>query len=117
MSITNFPNGVSSWGQPLTGGVGGIPLVGGNYYFCDPANGSDGNDGTSPESAVATLYRLHALMTAGQNDVGYLIGNGASSGSARLSTALAQSIDSTATTGTLNSYLKRVNKPKAINKS
>lgn len=100
MTITNYPNGVSSFGIPMLGGIGGIPMMG-TPYFCDPANGSDGNDGTSPDSAVATLYRAHALMTAGQNDVCYLIGNGAASGSARLSTALAQSIDSTVTAGTL----------------
>jgi len=40
-------------------------------------------------------------MTAGNNDVCVLVGNGASSGSARLSTALAQTIDSTVTAGTL----------------
>jgi hypothetical protein len=100
MTLTNFPNGISSFGVPVVGGIGGIPLTG-TWYFCDPANGADGQDGTSPETAVATLYRAHALMTAGKNDVCVLIGNGAASGTARLSTALAQSIDSTVTAGTL----------------
>lgn len=100
MTLTNFPNGVSSFGVPVLGGIGGIPLTG-NWIFCDPAAGSDGNDGSSPEAAVATLYRAHALATAGNNDVVCLIGDGATTGTARLSKALAQTIDSSATTGVL----------------
>jgi len=97
---TNFPNGITSMGVPVVGTIGGVPLTG-NWYWVNPAMGSDGNDGSAPDSAFATLYRAHAAMTAGNNDVCVLVGNGASSGSARLSTALAQSIDPTATTGTL----------------
>jgi hypothetical protein len=100
MTLTNFPNGVSSFGVPMIGGIGGLPLTG-TWYFVNPASGSDGNDGLSPESPLATLYQAHNLMTAGQNDVCVLIGNGASSGSARLSLALAQTINSSATAGTL----------------
>lgn len=101
MALTNFPNGVTSFGVPMVGGIGGIPLTG-TWFFVDPANGSDGNEGTSPDQAFATLYQAHANMTAGQNDVCVLIGNGGTTGTARLSTALAASIDSSATTGTLN---------------
>ena len=100
MTLTNFPNGVTSFGVPMVGGIGGIPLTG-NWYWVNPAAGSDGNDGASPESPFATLYRAHAAMTAGNNDVCVLVGNGAASGSARLSTALAQTIDSSVTAGTL----------------
>lgn len=100
MALTNFPNGITSFGVPLLGGVGGIPLTG-TWYFVDPANGSDSNDGLSPSSALTTLYMAHSKMTAGKNDVCVLIGNGAASGTARLSTALAATVDSTATTGTL----------------
>lgn len=100
MTLTNFPNGASSFGIPLVGGFGGIPLTG-NWYWVNPASGSDGNDGTTPSTAFATLYRAHDKMTSGNNDVCVLVGNGASSGSARLSTALAQTIDSTVTAGTL----------------
>lgn len=100
MGLTNFPNGVSSFGVPVLPGVAGLPFTG-NAYFVDPATGSDGNNGLSPNRAFATLYKAHAACTDGNNDVVYLIGNGQSSGSARLSTALAQTVDSTATTGTL----------------
>lgn len=100
MTLTNFPNGVTSFGIPQLGGIGGIPLTG-TWFFVDPALGSDANDGLSPESPFATLYRAHSKMTAGKNDVCVLIGNGASTGTARLSTALAQTITSTVTAGTL----------------
>ena len=100
MSLTNFPNGITSFGVPVLGTIGGLPFTG-NYYFVDPVNGADGNDGT-PELPLKTLYGALAKCTAGNNDVVVLIGDGTSVGSARLSTALAQSINSSATTGTLN---------------
>lgn len=96
---TNFPNGVSSFGIPMLGG-GAIPFTG-TYFFCDPANGNDGNSGKSPAKAVKTLYKAHSLCTSGKNDVVYLISDGATTGTARLSAALAATVDSTATTGTL----------------
>ena len=100
MSLTNFPNGITSFGVPVLGTIGGLPFTG-NYYFVDPVNGADGNEG-SVELPLKTLYGALAKCTAGNNDVVILVGNGASSGSARLSTALAQTIDSTATAGRLN---------------
>jgi hypothetical protein len=99
MALTNFPNGITSFGVPVLGTIGGLPFTG-NYYFVDPVNGADGNEG-SVELPLKTLYGALAKCTAGNNDVVILVGNGAASGSARLSTALAQTIDSTATTGTL----------------
>lgn len=100
MALTNFPNGITSFGVPVLGTIGGLPFTG-NYYFVDPVNGADGNDGT-PELPLKTLYGALAKCTAGNNDVVVLMSDGTAAGSARLSTALAQSIDSTATTGTLN---------------
>jgi len=102
--MTTFADGLFQYGgMPV--GPGGVPPFLGRYsktFFVDPVNGADGNPGTSPQQALATLYRAHALMTSGNNDVCYLIGNGGTSGSARLSTANAQSVDSSATSGTLN---------------
>lgn len=97
--LTNFPNGISSFGVPVLGNIGGIPFTG-NYYFVDPVYGADGNEGGA-ESPLATLYEAHRRCVDGNNDVVVLVGNGQSSGTARLSLALAQAIDSTATTGTL----------------
>lgn len=99
--LTSFPNGASSFGIPLLGGIAGIPFTG-NYWFVDPVNGLDGNAGNSLSSALQSLYRAVSLATAGNNDVVVLIGNGASSGTARLSLAAAQAVNSAATTGVLN---------------
>ena len=100
MSLTNFPNGITSFGVPVLGTIGGLPFTG-NYYFVDPVNGADGNEG-SVELPLKTLYGALNKCTAGNNDVVVLIGDGTAAGSARLSTALAQEISSSATTGTLN---------------
>ena len=98
--LTNFPNGISSFGVPVLGTIGGLPFTG-NYYFVDPVNGADGNDGTT-ELPLRTLYGALAKCTAGNNDVVVLVGDGTAAGSARLSTALAQAINPAATAGTLN---------------
>ncbi len=92
MVYTNFPNGLTSFGIPV---VPGVPLpFTGDYYFVDPVNGSDGNTGGA-EDPLRTLSRAHTLCTAGQNDVVILIGNGATSGSARESATLVWSKDAT----------------------
>ena len=58
----------------------------GNIYYLDPVNGLDGNAGNLPTNAVQTLAAGYALLTSGNNDVLVLIGNGASTGSARIAT-------------------------------
>jgi hypothetical protein len=100
MGLTNFPNGISSFGVPVFGGVAGVAMTG-NYWFVNPATGLDGNSGTSPASPLKTLYKALAHCIDGNNDVVVLIGNGQSSGTARLSLALAQAQDPTVTAGTL----------------
>ena len=101
MSTYNFGTGIPTWnGIPMISE--GIPMFTGNRYFVDPVNGNDGNKGTSSKKALQTLYAAHNKCKTGNNDVVYLIGNGLSSGTARLSTALAQTISSSATTGTLS---------------
>lgn len=65
-------------------GVGGN----GRRFFCDPANGSDSNNGLSPEFAFDTLQAAHDACTAGRNDVVYLVGDGSTTGTARQSIKL-----------------------------
>lgn len=101
MGLSNFPFGITSFGVPVLGGIGGLPFTG-NWWFVDPVNGLDGNPGNSPSTALQSLYRAVALATAGNNDVVVLMGNGAASGTARLSLAAAQAVSSSATTGVLN---------------
>lgn len=93
-------SGLEVAGVP-TMGMSGLPLTTGSVYFVDPANGSDGYAGTA-DWPFATLYKGHDACVSGKNDVVVLVGNGAASGSARLSTALAQTITPAATAGTLN---------------
>jgi len=71
--FTNFPNGLTSFGIPQ---LGGIPNFGpkSKCIFCDPSAGSDGNDGTSPSSAVQTLLRAYNLLTDLSGDTIFLFG-------------------------------------------
>ncbi len=61
--------------------LGGMPLLGSipfgknaRYYFVDPVNGSDGNDGITPGSALAGLAAAYAKTVAGQQDTIFYIG-------------------------------------------
>lgn len=65
----------------------------GNIFYCDPVNGNDANNGQSQVASgagqsgpVATLAQGYALLRNGFNDVLVLIGNGQSTGSARITT-------------------------------
>lgn len=98
--MSTFSDGLYQYGgMPVLS----APLFGANskVFFVDPVNGSDSNKGNKPSKAFATLYKAHAMCTAGNNDVVYLIGNGAASGTARLSAAASVAVDSTLTTGEL----------------
>lgn len=72
-AITNFPNGVSSFGIPVIGS--GIPASGGTYYFVDYGNGNDGNDGLSAETPVKLLSTAYTRATSNKDDVICLMGN------------------------------------------
>lgn len=99
--MTTVADGLFQYGgMPVTPGVP-VPFTG-NVYWVNPVTGADGNNGSKPSAAFATLYAAHNACTAGNNDVVYLIGNGATSGTARLSLANAQVVNSAATAGTLN---------------
>lgn len=98
--MTTFADGVFQYGGMPTGPGLPVPFTG-NAWFVDPVNGSDGNSGKTVNRAFKTLYKAHAAAADGNNDVVYLIGDGTSNGSARLSKELAQSVDSSATNGVL----------------
>jgi len=99
--MTTVADGLFQYGGMPVGPGSVLSFQTGTTFFVDPVNGADGNNGKSPQRAFATLYAAHAAMTSGNNDVCVLIGNGAASGTARLSLALAQGIDSSVTAGTL----------------
>jgi hypothetical protein len=83
--------------------IPGCPPLTGKYFFVEPAVGSDGNrgDGSGPSKAFDTIYKGEAALTDLKNDVCCLVPSGTSAGFARMSTALAASVDATATTGVL----------------
>jgi hypothetical protein len=68
MPLTNFPNGVSSFGVPVLAG----PTVFGKVWFVNTVTGSDGNDGQSVDSPFLTMAK--ALSRVGDNDVVYFRG-------------------------------------------
>jgi hypothetical protein len=65
MGFTNFPNGVTSFGIPM---MGGLPPTFGNVWFVDYANGSDGNHGKDMQHAFKTLSKAHDACTTNNND-------------------------------------------------
>ena len=61
--ITNFPNGISSFGNILYG-MSGQPDSSGSIYYCDGNSGNDSNDGLSWDTAKKTLASVFALSHA-----------------------------------------------------
>jgi len=74
MGLTNFPNGVTSFGIPV---FGGLPPTFGDVYFVDYRNGSDDDDGKTPESAVKLLSTAYGLCTTNNNDIILIDGDSA----------------------------------------
>jgi len=74
MTISNYPDGISSWGIPVLGG-GGIPATAGTVYFVDYGAGSDGNSGKDINEPLKTIAQAYSLVTENKDDVICLIGN------------------------------------------
>ncbi len=96
MAYTNFPNGITSFGIPMVGGVGGIPLTG-NWWFVNATTGSDGNasagsGGATPDAPLQTLSYAYSCAAEGNNDVVVLMSSETTSaptqGTFRLSSQL-----------------------------
>ena len=69
MSLTNFPNGVSSFGVPMVGAAGQIPAtLTGSYYYVRSTTGSDSNEGTLTKP-LASINAAVAKCTANAMDV------------------------------------------------
>jgi hypothetical protein len=66
MGLTNFPNGVSSFGIPVYGAQAGSAPLTATVLFVDTVNGVDAGPGTSPTAPFQTLtYALTQLPTTG----------------------------------------------------
>src|SRR6266404_6864472 len=80
MGYTNFPNGITSFGIPIFGNNGGISIPTGNngtgtqgqVWFVDAVNGSDGQTGTSPSSAFASIEQALDVAGDGTGDTIYV---------------------------------------------
>lgn len=68
MGITNFPNGVSSFGIPLLGGAS-IPTTTGNVYFVSSITGSNGNSGRQAGMPLASMSQAVTMARASMGDV------------------------------------------------
>jgi hypothetical protein len=62
MSGTNFPNGLLSFGVPVLP-VGRNPYT--HVYFVDGNHGADGNDGTTPDTALKTMAAAFLKLVSG----------------------------------------------------
>ena len=73
MRLTNFPNGVSSFGVPIFGG-GNVPIFG-NVYCVDGTNGSDDNHGSvdNPFATIQKAITFQIANTSGLGDVIYIM--------------------------------------------
>lgn len=67
MGLTNFPNGVTSFGVPVLGS--GPVFTTGNVFFVDSGTGSDvGSSGKTPDNPFATLDYAIGKCTATNGD-------------------------------------------------
>jgi hypothetical protein len=73
MGLTNFPNGISSFGVPVLPQINQVTT--GSVYFVDAATGADGNSGKSASKAFATLNRAFSFCSANKGDVVYVMPN------------------------------------------
>ncbi len=90
MAITHHA-GVSSFGVPLFG-LGGLIPVPGDVYFVHPANAAaaDGFAPGNPLKPRLTISSCQTSMTANQNDVAVIIGNGSAAATNIVSESAAQ---------------------------
>jgi len=69
MSLTNFPNGVTSFGVPVIGSGGQIPSSTGSYFFVHSGTGNAGNAGKTTKKPMATIDQAINKCTANKGDV------------------------------------------------
>lgn len=66
MGLTNYPNGISSFGVPVLGGAGGI--ITGSVFFVDSNTGDNSYKGTSKDKPFATVDYAVGKCTADKGD-------------------------------------------------
>lgn len=75
MGLTNYQNGISSFGMPIYGN--GVPATEGSVYFVNYDSGSDGvsNKSNALNRPFKTINKALNLVTTNKNDVICLLGN------------------------------------------
>lgn len=75
MGVTNFPNGVASFGVPVVPAISPQVRTGSVFFVCNAtnANGSDGNSGLSPSQPFATVQAAINACTANKGDTIYVM--------------------------------------------
>lgn len=69
MGLTNFPNGITSFGVPVMGGANLIPATTGSYFFVNSGTGSNSHSGKTALEAFATIDYAIGKCTASKGDV------------------------------------------------
>lgn len=71
MGLTNFPNGITSFGIPILGSGGDVPLTTGNYFFVDSghANCADSASHGKYDAPFATIDYAIGRCTDNNGDV------------------------------------------------
>lgn len=67
MGVTNFPEGVSSYGIPVLGS--GDIFTTGKVFFVHATTGNNGNNGKSPTKALASIANALTRCTANKGDI------------------------------------------------
>lgn len=70
MGLTNFPNGISSQGVPVSAGG---RMTTGSVFFVDSNTGSNGNKGTSSDKPFADIDYAVGRCTANKGDIIYVM--------------------------------------------
>lgn len=75
MGVTNFPNGIASYGMPVVPSISSMVRTGAVFFVCNAtnANGSNGNSGLSPSQPFATLQGAIDSCTANKGDTIYVM--------------------------------------------
>lgn len=70
MGVTNYPNGIASFGMPVLPSQSPIVRTGSVFFVCNAtnANGSDSNRGTDPSQPFSTLQAAINACTANKGD-------------------------------------------------
>lgn len=74
MGLTNFPNGITSFGVPVLGS-GDVPVTPGNYWFVNGSAPGNGN-GSSPSQAFTTLAQAISALQNTAKPGGILVSPG-----------------------------------------